>query len=452
MKKDVIWGYLSQFLQYSSALLVLPVLLRALSSFELGIWYVFMAISALIMMLDMGLSPTLARNISYIMSGAKQLLPNGHSILDKLSVGVIDYQLLTSVVQTSRKIFFILASLGFLLLATFGTYFIFFLTPHGGDRQIIFSAWGIFAVSTVINLYFKYYTPLLQGQGLFAKFYKASSVANLSFIIVTALLVTFDFGLIGVSLGFLSSTIVSRILSWHYLRKEGFFLLLQIEGAEKYKRYEIFNVLWHNAWRLGVGVICAFLIQRASILLSSVYLGLVTTAAYAMTLQVFSAILSVASVAFNIHQPQLARLKIAGEQKNMQKLILKSSVSILSVYVFGALVVVFFGNDIISEIGSKTELLPVALLIWVAIMLMLELIHSTAATIITIGNQVPFVGSSIVSGIAVLLISLLGLHYGNLDIYWLIGVQFTVQLLYNNWKWPYVVYVDIFSNKQRVAC
>ncbi len=52
-------------------------MLRMLSSDELGIWYVFLAIGAMTQMLDMGFSPTITRNVSYAYAGAEKLEKEG---------------------------------------------------------------------------------------------------------------------------------------------------------------------------------------------------------------------------------------------------------------------------------------------------------------------------------------------------------------------------------------
>ena len=154
MKKDVLWGYASQFLQYGAALLVLPLLLRKLSSAELGIWYVFMTISALVTMLDMGFSPTLARNVSYVMGGARRLVRNGLEILD--APGAVDYGLLKIVIKTARKIFLLIALGAGVLLVTLGTWYITYVAHGQVDKLTVLISWAVFVIATVINLYYNY--------------------------------------------------------------------------------------------------------------------------------------------------------------------------------------------------------------------------------------------------------------------------------------------------------
>ena len=442
MKKDFLWGYLSQFLQYGAALLVLPLLLIKLTSAELGVWYVFMTISALVTMLDMGFTPTLARNVSYVLGGARQLLKNGLEVIDV--PGTVDYGLLKVVIKTARKIFMLIAIGAGALLATLGSWYILHVAHDQVEQQTVLIAWAIFVVATIINLYYKYYTPLLQGRDLYTAFYKSSAIANIVYVAVTAVLLQLELGLISVSIGFLASALVGRWLSWRYFYDDAFKLQVQQATEASVSSTEIFETLWHNAWRLGLGVIGAFFILRANTLLSSIYLGLATTAAYALTLQVFSVLQSVSTVVFNVQQPTLARYRVINQRKELVKTMEMGLVCALGLFILGVLLLLWLGSPLIKWIGGQTGLLPVPLLAWIGLMMLLELSHSLAAGVIISGNKVPFVKSALLSGIAVISLSWIGLKYGGFDVAWLIGSQFIVQLAYNNWKWPWLVYQDLY--------
>ncbi|MHB1200382.1 MAG: O-unit flippase-like protein [Polaromonas sp.] len=443
MKKDVFWGFMSQFLQYGAALLVLPLLLRNLTSSELGIWYVFMTISALVTMLDMGFTPTLARNVSYVMGGARRLLKDGFEILDTPSS--VDYGLLKTVIKAARQIFMLIAIGAILLLATLGSWYILHLAQGQVNQQTVLISWVIFVLATAISLYFKYYTPLLQGRGLYAAFYKSSAISNMSFVAVTAVLLELDLGLIAVSIGFLVSALVGRWLSWLYFYDDSFKTHLKNASSTSLSSIEIFQILWHNAWRMGMGVIGAFLILRANTLLSSVYLGLATTATYAMTLQVYSVLQSMSVVVFNVQQPKFAQYRVSNQKTELRHTFLMGLVISLGMFTTGAIALIYMGVPLIRWIGGKTELLPLPLLVLVGLMVLLELNHSLAAGVIVTGNRVPFVKSALLSGAAIVLISWLGLKYGGYGVAWLIGSQFLVQLSYNNWQWPWRVYRELYS-------
>lgn len=442
MKKDVLWGYLSQFLQYGAALLVLPLLLRKLTSAELGIWYVFMTISAMVNMLDMGLTPTLARNVSYVLGGAKRLQKDGYEVVEQ--AGDIDYGLLKAMIAASRRIFLLVAAVALVLLAVPGSAYILHVAHDQVDKQSVLLAWGVFTFSTVLNLFYKFYTPLLQGRGLYAGFYKSSALANLGFVAISAVLLLAGWGLLAVALGFLVSALVGRWLSWRYLYDDLFKAQLVQAPAAAVSTAEIFGLMWHNAWRLGLGVIGAFLILRANTLLSSAYLGLAVTAAYALTLQVFSVLQSLSTVVFNVQLPKLAQYRVSNQRKALIQTMELGLGWALGLFTLGTVMFLWFGTSLIRSIGGQTELLSIPLLAWIGLMMLLELSHSLAAGVIVTGNDVPFVKPALLSGTAIVLLSWIGLKYGGFGVAWLIFSQFVVQLIYNNWQWPWRVYREFY--------
>jgi len=352
VKKDVLWGYLSQFLQYGAALLVLPLLLRKLTSAELGVWYVFMTISALVSMLDMGFTPTLARNVSYVLGGAKRLQKDGYKVVEQ--AGDIDYGLLKAMITASRRIFFFIAAAALVLLAVPGSVYILYVAKEQVNQQTVLLAWGVFVFATVLNLFYKFYTPLLQGRSLYAEFYKSSALANLGFIVVSAVLLEAGLGLLAVALGYLVSAMVGRWLSSRYFYDVSFKAQLDQASAAAMSVAEIFGFMWHNAWRLGLGVIGAFLILRANTLLSSVYLGLATTAAYALTLQMFSVLQSLSTVVFNVQLPKLAQCRITNQRKALIQTMELGLVCALGLFAFGTVMLLWLGATLIRWIGGKT--------------------------------------------------------------------------------------------------
>lgn len=75
--KDVIWSYACTILTPISGFILLPILLIFLSDTEIGLWYVFIAISGWPSLLFLGLSPAFSRNIVYCISGASALSKSG---------------------------------------------------------------------------------------------------------------------------------------------------------------------------------------------------------------------------------------------------------------------------------------------------------------------------------------------------------------------------------------
>lgn len=73
------------------------------------------------------------------------------------------------------------------------------------------------------------------------------------------------------------------------------------------------------------------------------------------------------------------------------------------------------------------------------VIVFLEGNHSSFATLIVTNNNIPFVESSLIAGGCIALGGFFSLQYTALGILGLILVQGISQLVYANWKWPYVV-------------
>jgi O-antigen/teichoic acid export membrane protein len=438
MKKDVVWGYIAQFLQFGVALIALPALLRSLSSAELGVWYVLVTISMLVDMLDMGFTPTMGRSVCFVLGGARKLHRDGHELVTEGNPDV-DYGLLRALIKAAKRIFGVIAATALVLLATFGTWFILDVTRAQIPVRTMTIAWAIFVPATIINLYYKYFTPLLQGRGLFGAYYRSLAISKTAFVIVVIVSLHLGFGLIGVASGFLISALVGRVLSARYLYDREFkHLLAQAQDASISLR-EMFLTLWNNAWRLGLVVVGGFLALRANNLTASAFLGLAVTSQYALTNQMFAAVTSVAYVIMSIQMQKMSQQRVVGNMVALRKRVSQSLVVSLLIYVAGAAFIIILGPTIITMIGGHTQILSRPQVIAIALVLLLGFNHQLTLNVIETGNTVPFVKATILSGIGVVAIATVGLKFGNMGVWWLIACQFLVPACYNNWKWPSVV-------------
>ena len=72
--KDIVWNYLGYGITFGINVILLPLVLHFLSEEELGLWYVFTSIGALVTLFDFGFAPQIARNITYAFSDRKSVV------------------------------------------------------------------------------------------------------------------------------------------------------------------------------------------------------------------------------------------------------------------------------------------------------------------------------------------------------------------------------------------
>lgn len=437
-KKDIIWSYASYILQTSAGILLLPLILRMLPPEELAIWYVFLSITALVNLLDFGLQPTIMRNVSYVYSGARSLSREG--IIEQKESLDIDYSLLKTLISSVKKLYFGIATIIALILFTVGTGYLEGITIDLANQSDILFAWRIYILSVVLNFYFYYYTPLLTGQGRIAQSNQTIVLSKISFLLFSVVGLYFGYGLAGVAFGNLVGSIVNRVSSYYFFYdKETKMFLKDVEK----KDYDIFSILWTNAYKLGLVSVGSFLITKGNTLIAAKYLTLDTVASYGLTLQMVNLLVVFSSILFRTYMPLFNQSRMLGNSSELVGKFSKSIILMTYTYMLGAFVILLLGNKVLMFLGSNTLLLSTSQTLFILIILFLEMNHSNCATLITTKNIVPFVKPSLISGVCILLLALFNVTYLNMGLWGLLVAQGLVQVSYNNWKWPKEILRDL---------
>ena len=89
------------------------------------------------------------------------------------------------------------------------------------------------------------------------------------------------------------------------------------------------------------------------------------------------------------------------------------------------------------------DILPFDLLLVLLVSVLLEMNHSNAATYLTTKNEVPFLSSSLISGVVIVVASIISVVVLELGLLGVLLSYFLTQLSFNNWYWPYVAFKDL---------
>lgn len=437
-RRDVFWGYFAQFFSLASGLIVLPAILRLLSTEEVGMNYLMLTVSSMVTLFDFGFAPQFGRNITYVLSGAQELKKEGidESLRDDRE---INYHLLANMIATAKYVYKRLAFLVLFVMLSLGSLYIYKVTNGFTNIHNSLFIWIIFSFSTFFNIYFTYYSSLLTGSGKIMEAQKANLFSKFTYVLFVLLFLKIGFGLMGVVLANLLSPFVNRYLSykWFYT-KELKAELNPIVITEKEKK-DLFLIIWHNAKKLGLVFIGSHAITRLSMFLAGLYLSLSEIGTFGLMIQLFGIVNIVSGTIINIQQPVFSSLRVKSDNET---LLSKFSMSLLTYYFFficGSICLIFIGNNILDLLNSRTPLPSVIVLTFYSIVLLLEGNHSYFATMIVTKNNVPFVNAALLSGSLIVILSYISLQFTTFGIIGLIIVQGSVQLAYNNWRWPIYV-------------
>jgi O-antigen/teichoic acid export membrane protein len=440
-RKDIFWNYSATFLKIAASVLLLPLILRMLSSEMVGIWSIFMTITAFANLLDFGFSPSFTTNVTYVFSGVTKLKTKGFENISTKKQP-IDYGLLKGVIRSMRWLYLRMALILFLILATVGSYYIYsVLQNYSGDKQEVYIAWIILCLINTYNIYTLYYDSLLQGKGLVKRSKQIVIVGQTVYLVIASTLIMFGFGLIAIVSAQASSVLLVRWLSYRsfYTAEIKKFIQLAVPRSQK----EVLKAIYPNALKIGLTSLGAFMVLRSAMVIGSLHLSLAEIASYGITMQLISVIASLASIYTTTYQPKIAQLRVGQNNKAIKELYLKGQLVLLLTFIAGGLGLILTGHWALNLIESKTQLLSASLIGIALLVSFLENNHSMAGNILLTKNEVPFFKASLVSGCISVTLLLLLFQFTNIGLLAMILAPGLAQLLYQNWKWPYEVYKEL---------
>lgn len=424
----VAWSLLLACLRVLGAILVLPVIVRCLPKDELGLWYVFLSIGALTGLLDVGFSPTMARAIGFIWGGAKELKPLGIHREDISTHSEPNFPLLEKLIATMRAYYRILSCGVLLLMLTAGSWWIWHKTTGMPNASTYRWAWIFFSLGGYINNNNAVWPALLSGMNRVRESEQLWVLSTLiNYAIVFGVLM-YNGGIWAMVSGQLISGLVLRLRGrYHCL----FFLGNRVDLKNGRCDWHLLKILWPMAWRsAGVGV-SGFLILNANTLICSAYLGLAETASYGLTLQVIGFVSTLSVSWITVKYPLITQLRARHRVDQIIPIVIQRMRWVLGTYFLGALIVFFIGNQLLILIHAKTTLMPPPLLAVFLLVYMLEMHHAKYGDLVITENQNPFVLPLLLSGIAIVALSIV--LTPRLGLWGIIISMGIVELSCNNW-------------------
>jgi hypothetical protein len=161
-----------------------------------GIWFLFLSIGTYITFFDLGLSPTISREISFITGRPEASeTENRQNIAD--------------LVATCQRIFQIIATAVFLLGFSLGGLFLW--NSSSVDMQGMGIAWLIFSLGASLNLLGGAAFAALYGMGDVATERLIRAATQLIGLLLTVLFLYLGLGIIGLSSAWIVQNLIARI-------------------------------------------------------------------------------------------------------------------------------------------------------------------------------------------------------------------------------------------------
>jgi O-antigen/teichoic acid export membrane protein len=441
-KKDVLWHYIATFLKMGVGVILLPFILKKFPQETITIWTIFSTIIAITSLLDFGFKPSFTRNVSYVMSGVKEITTTGYQIVDEKDIQ-IDYCLFKGLIMTMRWLYASIALLLFILLSIIGTWYIYIiLHSYNGNHNDIYISWFILIAVNTYSLYTYYYDALMQGQGKIKRSMQIQVCSYLCYLSIAISLIFLGFNLIAIVSAQAFQVIINRILVCHTIYTPDFRKKLDSANVEKKIKY--LKHITPNAVKVGLnGWGHTFLIARTPLLIGSLFLPLSTMASYGILVQIVTIIWQVSTVYFYSYQPKIIQRRIFDDIASVKLIYLKSCWVQFFTFTICGLLLIVSGNWILELINSKTLLPHVAYIITVLFIYFLDMNYGIAEAMILTKNDASFYKASLITGIVVVVLLFVFLKYTSLGIWGLILAPGIAQACYCDWKWNFVVMKEL---------
>ena len=426
----------AQFFQHGASVIILPIIVFSFSPETLGLWYIIVSFQSGIFLLDMGFTNSFSRAIAQAFSGIKSLKAVGWIIPENNQP---NYNLVKHIIKRMALIYLVIGIASFIFMLLGGlTYLSYVDITELNDDQIILIC-ILAALAIAIQFFGQWIAASLIGSGLTHHNQISILSSRLIFLLCGLFLINVGCGIIGLLIANLLGNLIGFIYKFYAYTK--FFPKPDIDVQQIAE--PVLRFIWHNAWRIGLVGLCTFFILRFGVLLLGSFEGLEAAGIFGLLIQISTIIIAASSMPWQVGMKSLVSLKIAKDVKALRRFaavnwsysyfIAFSSLFLLIGFEFTG---VFVGTQFEGLIFTK-------LFFIFSVITLLELNHTIAAHYISASNTIPFLPAAIISAILIVLLSTLFVMQG-WGIFGIVISQGFVQLLWNNWFWPYKAWRELY--------
>jgi O-antigen/teichoic acid export membrane protein len=444
-RKEVAWNFGATFMRVASGLLVLPLALRVLPNYEIGVYYLFIDLAALTAVLDFGFTNSFTRNVTYVFSGTNNLLSKGYVPADSENQE-INYGLLHSVIRAMKRYYLALTCVFIIIFVALSPFY-FTKTletyPQNVDTTHVWVSWWLVGLLTAYQLYTFYYSSLLMARGYVKQNQQIIVLGQAVRIVVCIVCLLCGFGLISMVIGQAVCDLLSRNLMHYVFYDKELKIKLFAPENKIIKISQTMKIMTPNAIKMGVVSVSSFAVNKLSTFVAPIYLSLATVGSFGLTKQMMTIISSLGIVWFTAFYPKITERRLKNENHHLKRMYIKGNLLLIVTYIVCGLGLIFVGPTLLKFFNSKTDLLPTCFIFIFLIISFLGSHQGLAVQILLTKNEVPFFRASIIEGISTVVLLYVFLKFTSLGVFSLILAPGISQIVYQNWKWVYEVWKEL---------
>jgi O-antigen/teichoic acid export membrane protein len=428
-RSTVVWSWVFNGFRLATGLLLLPLVLRKLTTEELGMYYVLLSLVQMAPVIDFGFSPTILRFVSYAMGGAETIQAHGMS---KGAGAGPNFGLLWQLFFTTRALYRVMALVVLVVLGVWGTYMVELRIHETPSPNVTRVAWLITLLATVFNVYSSWAPVFLRGMNEVLTSVRITVLASVVRFALAAGLLLAGAGLMSLPLGDLTGSLLQQIIARRICLRR----LRRAPPPEKADVWQKLRTLWPNSWRLGLLSLSGYFAGQANTAICLSVLGLAANARYGLSLQLMGVIGGMSSVWIQVKWPVIGQQRARHDYAAIQRTLWPRLWLQYLTFAAMAAGLLICGQPLLRLFGSGKQMLPLPWLSLLVVSAFLEGTVSTWGTLISTENRIPYLWPSVATNLLAFALSLTLIHTTSLGIGTFVLAPLLANCLFTHWYWP----------------
>lgn len=426
----IFWTSLFSGVRSAFGLLLLPLILFFLTEEDLGMYYIFLSLVALVPLIENTFSFNIGRHVHYAMGGATRLSAFGADTSETL--GEPNYRLLQGLLNTSGIIYGGLALLVCLLLGTYGTWLTAEQAGETSRPLLTWTAWWMMLAATSLDIFSLRWMGFLRNLNQVAE---ASRIGVASYAIkatATSVLLVCGANLLSIPLG----TIVSALFQRTLARRKTLALLPDVgDSGADFPIRTLLKIIWPNTWRTGLKLFSIYLCNLGLITLCSRNFGLAAAAIYGLSVQIMNIAQQMAMVWTNVKWPLVGQLRIKQDYQALRKVLWPRLWLQDLTFVGIATSAIFLAQPLLELMHTTKSVLPAPWFPLLAINHFLWLRYAFWVFLISTENRLPSLWPTVITNLITLIVAKIFIQDSHFEIGSLVLAPLICGGLFNYWYW-----------------
>jgi O-antigen/teichoic acid export membrane protein len=406
-------GAIYTFTNVLFSLVQLRLVVRHLPPVSAGLWILFLTLGSYVAFFDLGISPTLSREVSFLIGSSKDT----------------DHHALANLIATCRRIFQWLALAVFVLASVLGG-----LVMHQTSSDVAGAtlAWMIFCTGASINILGGASFAILNGYGFVATEKLVRSASLVAGLIAMMIVLHLGYGLVALAIIWTAQGFLARALGWAWLyRNEP--SLRQTSG--RFQKDLLWKVATPSAKYAAVQFGAILILQASNPLIAAI-LGASYVPPFEALNKMAAAVMILGTLIANSSTPFISMAHAAGDDAVVRAHLLRNLRIVMAFIAVAVSFLAVFGDRIVG-VWLGPSLFAGNKVLWtLLLMIFLETHHVVFASAVMATGRIFFVRAALLAGIINIVLAIyMTRHWG----LWGTALAILIaQITTNNWYAPFI--------------